>query len=317
MVIMKTMEEKLKDLNIKFMFKISKHSKISIKCVLCNEITIMNYVNYRLNIRKNNKTFKCKKCMKTIRYKETCLKKYGVENVSQVKSVQQKREETFMKNWGTNNHMKNKDFLKKYKKENLEKFGYETPFNSSEILQKCKDTVKFKYNVDNVFQLEKTKEKSKKTKLKKYGNENYNNIEKFKKTMILKYGTDNPSKLKSVLEKTKNTKIKNGYNYNDSDWHKYRLLVIKYTKKNISYLFNNWDGFDFYDKEYIAENLILNYNDKKYPTIDHIISLYDGYKLSILPKIISNIDNLCITKRTLNSKKSNKNKDVFIALLKN
>jgi len=161
---MKTMEEKLKDLNIKFMFKISKHSKICIKCVLCNEVSIMNYVSYRLNIRKNDKKFKCKKCMKSIRYKETCLKKYGVENVSQVKEIQKKREETFIRNWWTTNPMKNKEFLKHYKQKNYELRGYETPFQSKEILEKGKKTVKEKYGVENVFQSEIIKEKSRETK---------------------------------------------------------------------------------------------------------------------------------------------------------
>jgi hypothetical protein len=65
-------------------------------------------------------------------------------------------------------------------------------------------------------------------------------------------------------------------------------------------LLESWDGYDFYDGEYIKNNFQLHYFDNKYPTIDHKISIYDGFISGISPVEISNIKNLCFTKRITN-----------------
>ena len=91
-----------------------------------------------------------------------------------------------------------------------------------------------------------------------------------------------------------------------SDFKKYRKIVNRITNKNRKKLFHSWDGIDFYDKQNILENLNLSSNNMKYPTIDHKISLYQGFKENIPPYIIGGIDNLCITKREINLLKSNK-----------
>ena len=140
--------------------EMSDRVKINVKCDICDKVQNIMFRNYNLNLRSNGDKYCC--CVKSQKIKETCLKKYGVENVSNIKSVVDKRKQTSMKNWGCENHMKNEEFLKKYKIKNLEKYGYETPFNSKEILQKCSKTVQDKYNVDNVFQNENVKSKIKK-----------------------------------------------------------------------------------------------------------------------------------------------------------
>lgn len=45
-----------------------------------------------------------------IKSKKTCLKKYGVENPSQVLEVQKKKEKTFIKHYGVNNIWKTKEY---------------------------------------------------------------------------------------------------------------------------------------------------------------------------------------------------------------
>lgn len=82
----------------------------------------------------------------------------------------------------------------------------------------------------------------------------------------------------------------------------YRRRVKRETYKFKKKLYENWDGFDFYDNEYIYNN--TNYRDINYPTIDHKISIYEGFKQEICPTIIGHIDNLCITKKTINSSKN-------------
>lgn len=71
--------------------------------------------------------------------------------------------------------------------------------------------------------------------------------------------------------------------------------------------FNEWDGLDFYDNEDIKENLNLDPKNESYPTIDHKLSILYGFNNQIDPYEIGKLENLCITKRTNNSKKNSKN----------
>jgi len=147
--------------------------------------------------------------------------------------------------------------------------------------------IKEKYGVDNVFQLESVKDKIKNTFIEKYG------VEHFRQNIIVK-------------ESEKKNRIKNGTQISDdklSEYEIYRKKVRNYTKKNKKILYNNWNGLDYYDNENIINNKNLNYNDNLYPHIDHKISILEGFKNKIDPLIISNIDNLCITKKINNLSK--------------
>lgn len=98
-------------------------------------------------------------------------------------------------------------------------------------------------------------------------------------------------------------------------FRKYKIKVHCLTRRNKKLLLQNWNGLDFYDSEYIKNNFNLNPNDSKYPTIDHKISIFEGYKNEIQPEEISKINNLVITKRYLNRSKSIKNLKVFLKQL--
>jgi len=89
----------------------------------------------------------------------------------------------------------------------------------------------------------------------------------------------------------------------DGNYLNYRNEVRKLTRRNKKELFKNWNGLDYYDGENIKDNFNLPHIDKNYPTIDHKISIYYGYKNGITPEIISSFDNLCITKHKINSTK--------------
>ena len=292
---------------------LSENVKIKVKCDICEKELIINYVNYNINLRRNN-NFGCSKCNRSKHIKETCFEKYGVENVSHIDSVVEKRKQTEIKNWGVH-HMKNDIFIKEYKNNNIEKYGYEMPFNSQEILEKCSKSTKIQYGVDNIFVSDEIKIKIKDTMLNKYGSEHPLGCdiirEKFIETMIEKYGVDNPSKYYKFKDKVKNTKIKNGYTFDESEWHSYRKKVRCITNKYKKILFKSWNGYDYYDNQYIKENFILHHNNVNYPTIDHKISIIDGYKKNIPPEEIGGIDNLCYTKRYINSRKNYKSEIIF------
>jgi len=136
-----------------------------------------------------------------------------------------------------------------------------------------------RYGVDNTFQSEHIKDKIKSTNLKRYG-------------------VEYPSQSIDILSKYLPSIVEN-----TDEFFLYKKNVRRYTNKNKKLLFDKWDGNDFYDKEYIMENLKLKPSCPDYPTIDHKISVKYGYLNGISESEIGCIDNLCITKRKINSSK--------------
>lgn len=96
---------------------------------------------------------------------------------------------------------------------------------------------------------------------------------------------------------------KNYKNISSKEYRLYKNEVRRISKKSIKEVFKNWEGYDFYDNEYIKDFLCLAHTDDRYPSIDHKVSIYYGYKNNIDPLIIADVENLCITKRFINSSK--------------
>jgi hypothetical protein len=86
-------------------------------------------------------------------------------------------------------------------------------------------------------------------------------------------------------------------------FRRYKNDVRRYTKRATKQLFLEWDGYDYYDGQFIKEYLSENPNSDIYPSIDHKLSVYYGYKNGLPAETIGNISNLCITKRIINSTK--------------
>jgi hypothetical protein len=61
----------------------------------------------------------------------------------------------------------------------------------------------------------------------------------------------------------------------------------------------------------------LPHTDPNYPTIDHKISTYYGFINNIPIDVISNVENLCITKRSINSSKNRLTENQFIEKMNN
>jgi hypothetical protein len=158
---------------------------------------------------------------------------------------------------------------------------------------------------ENPNELEEVKNKIKTTCLKLYGVEHNSQSDIIKKkkeeTCFKNYGVKYPAQSEVLMIKTLLTK---GLHIEDkTEYEKYRTLVYRLTKHNKKFVIEKWDGMDYYDKQYIRDNFNLKYYDANYPTIDHKISIFYGFANNITPENISNIDNLCITKRCINSSK--------------
>ena len=133
--------------------------------------------------------------------------------------------------------------------------------------------------------------------------------------MFKKYGVKCSSQSKEVKEKLKITRIKNGNQVPDelkTPFMLYSSEVNNLTKLNKKELFENWNGYDYYDNEYIKGNFNLYSNNSLFPTIDHKISVYYGFINNISIEEISSINNLCITKRGINSSKNKLTEEQFL-----
>lgn len=137
--------------------------------------------------------------------------------------------------------------------------------------------------------------------------------EKIKNTMIKKYLLDPTYKdkiSKSLIKYFKNNPSYISYEELEG-FQKYKNEVDRLTKRNKKILLKEWNGFDYYDNEFIKNNFNLHYNNSNYPTIDHKIPILYGYKNKFSTELISSIENLCFTKRKLNLKKGINTEELF------
>jgi hypothetical protein len=287
--------------------------KIKCSCVECNAINTILYKNY-IKQTLNDNDYMCKKCSSVTKSPKTNISKYGVEYVSQSEIVKNKIKESNIKKYNSESYLHSNEF--KIKMELL--YGNEFPLKNLNLREKAKQTTFNNYGVFYPKQSNIVLTNEKINSNLKYGVSHYSKTNEYKfkfiNTCLGRYGVTNPSFLDSTILKIKKTKIDNGIQIPDeliNDFTKYRRIVNKHTNNNKKKLYESWNGYDYYDNEYILEYLLYKYTHKLYPTIDHKISIYKGFIDNILPNIIGSIDNLCITKRGINSSKNKKTEDEF------
>jgi len=95
--------------------------------------------------------------------KQTCLKKYGVEYVSQIDEVKEKRKQTMLDKYGEDCFKQTLEALEKSKQTCLKKYGVEYVSQIDEVIEKRKQTTIEKYGVTCVFNLPVVVQKAKNT----------------------------------------------------------------------------------------------------------------------------------------------------------
>jgi hypothetical protein len=268
--------------------------------------------------------------------KQTNLEKYGSEYAITSDIIRDKIKETNLEKYGNEYSIASDIVRNKIKETNLNKYGVESIFDKNSPFRhiiennlrtslsslECKEKRKLtnlnKYGVENPMMLEEVKEKSKQSCILKYGVEYALQSEivkdKSKSTCLEKYGVEYYIQSKEGMEKSKQTRIINEFQIpdeNKTDYELYRRDVDMMTRRIKNKLFEEWDGYDYYDNELIIDNLLLYPGDSRYPTIDHKISVYYGFINNMSVDVISNINNLCITKRGINSSKRCKTESEF------
>ena len=268
--------------------------KILVKCDICGLEKKLSYRKYTKNILNGN-YYSCSKKCSIEKCKKTCSEKYGVKYSFQSEIVKLNIKETCLKKYGVDNYAKTDEYREKFNNTCLERYGAENPFQHGYFKDRSKETCLKKYGVDNYAKTDEYREKFNNTCLERYGAENY-------------------MQTKEGKEKVKITRIKNGKQTPDdllTEFKLYTKLVVNKTHSFEKQLFQNWNGYDYYDGGYIKDNLSLNSNDKLYPTIDHKISIFYGFNNNIPADDIANINNLCITKRSINSSKNKLTEEEF------
>ncbi len=175
----------------------------------------------------------------------------------------------------------------------------------SSVIEKREKTNMKLYGTKNPMMTDGIKEKVRITCVKKYG-KFYCQTDEFKQKI--------KEKKDDTDRKARKTHEKNGRWIplkKCSRFSLYRRIVIAETRKHRKILFEQWDGTDFYSgeslktkKQLVEENPGIDVHHLKcYPTVDHKISVLNGFLTGRDPKDIGSIDNLCITSRSNNSSK--------------
>jgi len=283
-------------------------------------------------------------------YKKTCIEKYGVDNIfkdkitilkidkvkrdkygDNLEDIVNKMSNTIFRRYGVDNISK-LEYIKLLKQEtSFKKYGVYHSLQSDIIKNISRNTCMSKYGTIYPTQSDIVKNKIMETNNKRYGVNWYILSENYRISIKNRFGESFNSPIDIlnnwknsdnylinkpyIYEKIKNTNIINGNWYNNSGSNEYihfRRKVVQESLKNKNTLISNWDGMDYYDNEFIGNNFELNSSDRYYPTIDHKISIKYGYINNVDIYFLSSINNLCITKRYINSSKNSLNECDFV-----
>ena len=210
-----------------------------------------------------------------IKYKQTCLKKYGVENSFQTEENKQKIKETMMKKYGSEHPMHCKSIVDKLQKTNIKRYGNVCSLHGKDVEILVKNNNLKKYGVENAGGSKESVEKIKQTTFKKYGSEYYTQSKEYKN----RYYNEYLPKLEKTCEERFGTK-----NFSQSNEYRKRQgkivdKIYKVKKENNSFGKKTMVEREF--EQYLIDNnidYIYQYKSKKYPfNCDFYIKKYDLY----------------------------------------
>lgn len=135
-------------------------------CLECGKETKIRNIKYGYN---NFCSTKCSNNSKItqLKYKQTMISQYRVENSFQSEEIKEKIKETNLHRYGVEHIFQLKEIKEKRKQTMIERYGVKYPCQSKEIKQKRKQTNLDRYGVEYTLQLKEIREKIKETLLKK------------------------------------------------------------------------------------------------------------------------------------------------------
>lgn len=123
---------------------------VDITCDYCGVLIKRKFSEYVRNIKIDGK-FCCRSCS-PIRYRETCLRKYGVTNTSKLSQTHEKIKSTNLKRYGVESFAKLESFKENHKLRMIKKYGVDSFSKTEEWLEKQKQTSLERFGVENASQ---------------------------------------------------------------------------------------------------------------------------------------------------------------------
>ena len=232
--------------------------------------------------------------------KQTCLKKYGVDNYNKTKESKKKIKQTCLEKYGVEYFWQSDECKEKIKQTCLEKYGVDSPLKSEKIRNKGKQTCLEKYGVDNPAKLEENKEKVKQTCLKKYGTISTTQCkeirDKIKQSCLEKYGVDNYGK--SLKHKINMSTIMSS---DEMQEHRYKVMTKNHSFNTSKpeeelYLYIK-EKFPSVKRQY-KDKLRYPYNCDFYiPELDYFIELQGYYTHNTHPYNPNSISDQVLVER--------------------
>jgi hypothetical protein len=234
------------------MYHFSNKIYSEIKCHCCNKnVRYINfnkgYVKYCSNSCQSkdfwNNVSEDKLKLRSLRSKETCMKKYGVDNPQKSEKVKLKSKNT-----------------------NIQKYGVEHHLKTTEGKLKIQESVTKKYGVHNISKLESVKSKKLMKSLSKTENEKKSISEKYKKTCLEKYGVTHLSKDADFLEEN----LKKSFSHKMYSLPSGKIISLQgYEPMALDYLLINYKESDIFTKNSDIEKLIGKFIYKGDDLKDH------------------------------------------------
>lgn len=145
--------------------------KISAICDYCGELYQTRYADYY----DTTHGFTCKCACKTCaakKHRDVIITNYGVDNVSQLNDVKEKKRQTVFEHYGVYNPQQSADVQQVTQQTNLQKYGVICPLQNADIKEKIKKICVEKYGYDNAAKSDIVIDKIRNTTLNKYGVDN-------------------------------------------------------------------------------------------------------------------------------------------------
>jgi hypothetical protein len=113
-------------------------------CDNCNKekkTAFRDYYEYTYGLKEK---YYCNKC-NSIKRKETCIEKYGVDNPMQVDDIKNKLKDSLLDKYGVNHYSKTDEYKEKYKETCIEKYGVDNASKYQDVKELISD-IKLKYH---------------------------------------------------------------------------------------------------------------------------------------------------------------------------
>ena len=250
-------------------------------CFSEKRIEFRFYNEYTRGLKEN---YYCNKC-NNIKRKETCLKKWGVENPMQVEEVKEKLKTTLLENYGVEHYSKTEEYKEKYKQTCIDKWQVENIFQSEIHKNKIKSTNLEKLGVEYPQQSDEIKKKTTKSFLEKYGVERYSKTLEFKEHIKsisqTNWGVDNYSQTDEFKIKSKESSLKKWGFEHHSQTDDFKNSMRKKREALTKLRYDNLIGEDFIISDYENSNFRILHKECNRKFEINRDQLYQRHNLNI------------------------------------